>query len=196
MARSMLSEYNVSHSFWAEAINTACFYSNHLYYHQFLENTPYEILNGRKPNITYFRVFGCKCYILKKGTRLSKFEKKCDEGFLLGYSTTSKAYRVWNLASGTLEEVHDVKFDETNGSQEEDKNLDDVRDTQLANAIKKMDIGDIRPREVIEVDDYKDQELSNSNVQASGSHDQNQASTLSQGQDQQQMASTSSLPSD
>jgi len=50
---------------------------------------------------------------------LSKFETKC-EGFLLGYSTTSKAYRVWNLASGTLEEVHDVEFDETNGSQEEE----------------------------------------------------------------------------
>jgi hypothetical protein len=54
---------------------------------------------------------------LKKGTRLSKFEKKYDEGFLLGYSTTSKAYRVWNLASGTLEEVHDVEFDKTNGFQ-------------------------------------------------------------------------------
>jgi transposase InsO family protein len=94
MARSMLSEYNISHSFWAEAINTACFYSNHLYCHQFLEKTPYESLNGRKPNIVYFWVFGCKCYILKKGTRLSKFEKKCDEGFLPGYSTTSKAYRV------------------------------------------------------------------------------------------------------
>jgi transposase InsO family protein len=94
MARSMLSEYNVSHSFWAEAINTACFYSNSLYCHQFLEKTPYEILNGRKPNIAYFLVFGCKCYILQKGTRLSKFEKKCDEGILLGYSTTSKAYRV------------------------------------------------------------------------------------------------------
>ena len=66
MARSMLSEYNVSHSF----------------------------LNDRKPNITYFRGFGCKCYILKKCTRLNKFEKKCDEGFLIGYSTTSKAYRV------------------------------------------------------------------------------------------------------
>ena len=148
MARSMLSEYNVSHSFWAEAINTAC------YCHQLKEKTPYELLNGRKPNITYFWVFGCKCYILKKGTRLSKFEKKC-EGFLLGYTTTSKAYRVWNLASGTLKEVHDVKFDETNGSQEEDENLDDVRDTQLVNAIKNMDIGDIRPREVIEVEDDK-----------------------------------------
>jgi hypothetical protein len=62
-----------------------------------LEKTPYEILNGRKPNIAYFRVFGCKFYILKKGTRLRKFEKKYDEGFLLGYSTTSKAYKVWNL---------------------------------------------------------------------------------------------------
>jgi hypothetical protein len=43
-------------------------------------------------------------------------KRKYDEGFLLGYSTSSKAYRVWNLASGQLEEVHDVKFDETNSS--------------------------------------------------------------------------------
>jgi hypothetical protein len=48
---------------------------------------------------------------------------------LLGYLTTGKAYRVWNLANGTLEEVHDVEFDETNGFQEEDKNLNDVRGT-------------------------------------------------------------------
>jgi hypothetical protein len=100
------------------------------------------------------------------------------------------------LASGTLEEVHDVKFDETNGSQEEDENLDDVRDTQLANTMKKMDVGDIRPREVIEVEDHKDQVLSNLNVQASDSHDQNQASLSSQVQDQQQVASTSSQPND
>jgi transposase InsO family protein len=159
MARSMLNEYNVSHSFWVEAINTTCFYSNRVYCHKFLEKTPYEILNRRKLNIAYFRVFGCKCYILKKGTRLSKFEKKCDEGFLLGYSTTSKAYRVWNLASGQLEKVHDVEFDETNGSQDEEDNLDDVRGTQLANAMKDMDIGDIRPKQVIDVDNNKDQVL-------------------------------------
>jgi transposase InsO family protein len=94
MARSMLSKYNVSHSFWAKAINIGCYYSNRLYCHPMMEKTPYELLNGRKPNIAYFQVFGYKCYILKKGTRLSKFEKKCDEGFLLGYSTTSKAYRL------------------------------------------------------------------------------------------------------
>ena len=76
------------------------------------------------------------------------------------------------MDSGTLEQVHDVEFDETNGSQEEDENLDDARGTQLVNAMKNMDIGDIRPREVIDVEDDKNQVLSNSNVQASGSHDQ------------------------
>jgi hypothetical protein len=59
--------------------------------------------------------------------------------------------------------------------------------------MKKMDVRDIRPREVIEVEDDKDQVLSNSNVQASGSHDQNQASSSSQVQDQQ-VASISSQP--
>jgi hypothetical protein len=54
--------------------------------------------------------------------------------------------------------------DETNGSQEEDDNLDNVRDTQLVNAMKNIDIGDIRPREVINIEDDKNQVLSNSNV--------------------------------
>ena len=88
-----------------------------------------------------------------------------------------------------------MEFDETNGSQEKDKNLDDVRGTQLVNAIKNMDIGDIRPREVINVEDNKNQVLSNSNGQASGSHDQNQASASDDKvQDQQQVASSSSQP--
>ena len=132
---------------------------------------------------------------MKKGTRLSKFEKKCDEGFLLGYSTISKAYRVWNLASGTLKEVHDVEFDETNGSQEEDENLDDVKGTQLVKAMRNMDIGELRPRVVIDIEDDKNQVFSNSNVQASGSHDQVQASASDDKvQDQQQVASSSSQP--
>jgi len=161
-----------------------------------MEKTPYELLNGRKPNIAYFWVFGCKYYLLKKGTRLSKFKKKCDEGFLLGYSTTSKIYRVWNLATGTLEEVHDVDFDETNGSRDEYENQDDVRGTHLANAMKNMDIDDLRHREVIDVEDDKDQVLRTSNVQASGSHDQNQASTSgTQVQDRQASISSHDQPS-
>ena len=153
MARSMLSEYNVSDSFWAEAINTACHASNRLYCHRFHNKTPYELLIGRKPNISYFRVFGCKCYILKKGTRLSKFQSKCDEGFLLGYSSNSKAYRVYNKTHGIVEEAYDVEFDETNGSHNEQENLDDVRSDGLRNAMKNMSIGDVRPREEDEDED-------------------------------------------
>ena len=90
-----------------------------------------------------------------------------------------------------------MKFDETNGSQEKDENLDDVRGTQLVNAMKNMDIGDIRPREMIDVEDDKNQVLSNSNVQTSGSQDQSQASaSVDKVQDQQQVASSSSQPND
>ena len=158
-------------------------------------------MNGRKPNIAYFRVFGCKCYILKKGTRLSKFEKKCDEGFLLGYSTTSKAYRVWNLASGTLEEVHDVEFDETEGSQNEAQNLDDVRGDQLANAMKNMDVGDIRPRQVD--DDNGDIHMINQEVQidsnqdsTSGSHDDDQNQSQASGSNQLPILQPTSIARD
>jgi hypothetical protein len=103
MAISMLSEYNILDSFWAEAINTACRASNRLYCHRLLKKTTYELLIGRKPNISYFRVFRCKCYILRKGTRLSKFQSKYDEGFLLDYSLNRKAYRVYNQRSGLVE---------------------------------------------------------------------------------------------
>ena len=67
----------------------------------------------------------------------------------------------------------------------------------MVNAMKNMDIGDIRPREVIDVEDDKNLVLSNSNVQASGSHDQSQARTSDDKvQDQQQVASSSSQPND
>jgi hypothetical protein len=147
MARSMLAEYNVSNSYWAKAINTACHASNRLYYHKLLKKTPYELFLGRKPNISYFRVFGCKCYILRKGSRLSKFEKQCDEGFLLGYSSNSKAYRVFNKTHGIIEEAYDVEFDETNWSQDENGNCDNVGGIQLRNALKTMVVGEIKPKE-------------------------------------------------
>jgi hypothetical protein len=147
MSRSMLDEYNVSDSFWAEAVNTACHASNRLYCHRFFNKTPYELLNRRKPNISYFRVFGCKCYILRKGSRLSKFQSKCDEGFLIGYSSNSKSYRVYNKSKGFVEEAYDVQFDETMGSQDEKENLDDVRGEELSKTMKTMAIRDIMPRE-------------------------------------------------
>ena len=71
-----------------------------------------------------------------------------------------------------------------------------MRGTQLVNAMKNMDIGDLRPRKVIEVEDDKDQVLFNSNVQANGSHDQDQASASNDKVQDQQVASSSSQPND
>jgi hypothetical protein len=92
-------------------------------------------------------VFDCKCYILRKGSRVSKFEKKCDEGFLLGYSSNSKANRVFNKTHGIIEDAYDVEFDETHGSQDENENLNDVGGVQLRNTMKTVAIGEIKPME-------------------------------------------------
>ena len=143
----MLDEYNTSEEFWAEAVNTACYASNRLFPHKLLEKTPYELLNGKKPDVSYFRVFGCKCYIYKKRQHLGKFQKRCDIGFMLGYSTKSKAYRVFNTATDCIEETYDVEFDESNGSHGAHVDALDVGDELLEEAMKNMAIGDIKPKE-------------------------------------------------
>jgi transposase InsO family protein len=84
MARTMLEEYKTSNRFWAEAINTACYSINRLYLHRILKKTSYELLTGKNRNVSYFSVFGSKCFILVKRGRISKFAPKAVEGFLLG----------------------------------------------------------------------------------------------------------------
>ncbi|KAM0916349.1 hypothetical protein ACQ4PT_010232 [Festuca glaucescens] len=117
MARSMLSEYKSRYDFWAEAISTACHSSNRLYLRKGLNKTPYEILTGHKPNISYFRVFGCKCFYKIKGVRLSKFEPKALEGIFVGYGVESHTYRVFDKASAIVIEYCSVTFEENDGSQ-------------------------------------------------------------------------------
>jgi hypothetical protein len=147
LSRTMLDEYNTSEKLWAEAINTACYASNRLFLQKFLGKTPYELLNGKKPDVSFFRVFGCKCYIYKKRQHLGKFQRRCDISFLVGYSSKSKAYRVFNYATGLVKETYDVKFDESNGSQGAIQNYDDVGDEPLREAMKNMSVGDIKPKD-------------------------------------------------
>jgi hypothetical protein len=117
--RTMLGEYKTLEQFWSEAMNIACHAINRLYLHRLLKKTSYELLTGNKPNVSYFRVFGSKCYILVKKGRHSKFAPKAVEGFLLGYDSNTKVYRVFNKSSGLVEVSSDVVFDDTNGSPRE-----------------------------------------------------------------------------
>jgi hypothetical protein len=144
MARTMLDEYKTSDWFWAEAVNTACHAINHLYLHKLLKKTSCELLTGNKPNVSYFRVFGSKCYVLQKSSRSSKFAPKVHGGFLFGYDSNSRAYCVFNKDSGCVETTCDAMFDEANGSQVEQYGLDVVDDEKdPCEALQKMAIGDV-----------------------------------------------------
>ncbi|KAJ9547356.1 LOW QUALITY PROTEIN: hypothetical protein OSB04_019899 [Centaurea solstitialis] len=111
-ARSMLIEARLPLQFWAEAVNTACYTQNGSLIVKRFNKTAYELFKGRKPNISYFHIFGCNCYIKNDRDNLGKFDAKADDGFLVGYSNVSKAYRVFNKRRQTLEETIHVKFDE------------------------------------------------------------------------------------
>nr|GEU84560.1 putative ribonuclease H-like domain-containing protein [Tanacetum cinerariifolium] len=77
-ARAMLTFANLPLFLWAEAIATACFTQNHLIIHKRLNKTPYELMNKRKPNIKFFRVFGCRCYLLNDFKDVGKLKEKGD----------------------------------------------------------------------------------------------------------------------
>jgi hypothetical protein len=144
MARTMLREFKTPERFWLEAVNTACHAINRVYLHRLLKKALYELLTSNKPNVSYFCVFGSKCYILIKKGRNSKFDPKAVEGFLLGYDSNTKAYRVFNKSSGLVEVSSDIVFDDTNGSPREQLDLDDVDEDDVpTDAICTMAIGEV-----------------------------------------------------
>ncbi|KAJ9552836.1 hypothetical protein OSB04_016881 [Centaurea solstitialis] len=112
-ARSMMAHSGVPQSFWAEAVSTACYTQNRTLIVKRTGKTAYEMVEQRKPNIDYFRVFGCKCYVLNDRDDLGKFEPKSDESIFIGYSHNSKAYRVFNKRTRTILESSNVDFSET-----------------------------------------------------------------------------------
>jgi len=112
MARTMLDEHRTPRKYWAEAVNTACYVSNRIFLRAFKKKTCYELFHGRSPRVSHFRVFGCKCFILKKGN-LDKFESRSMDGIFLGYANHSRAYRVLNLETNQIMETCEVTFDET-----------------------------------------------------------------------------------
>jgi hypothetical protein len=176
MARTMLDEYKTPDRFWAETINTACYSINWLYLHRILKKRSYEFLTGKKPNVSYFRVFGSKCFILIKRGRKSKFAPKAIEGFLLGYDSNTRAYRVINKSTGLVEVSCDLVFDETNGSQAEQVDLDELDDEEApCVALRNMSIEDVCPKESEEPPQAQDQPSSSM-----------QASPLTQDEDQAQ----------
>nr|GEX77878.1 hypothetical protein [Tanacetum cinerariifolium] len=96
----------------AEAIATACFTQNHSIIHKRFDKTPYELMNKRKPNIKFFCVFGCRCYLLNNYEDVGKLKEKGDIGVFVGYSKESAAFRIYNKRARKIHESVNVNFDE------------------------------------------------------------------------------------
>ncbi|GJW83362.1 putative ribonuclease H-like domain-containing protein [Tanacetum coccineum] len=109
-ARTMLADSLLPNTFWAEAVSTACYVLNRVLVTKPHNKTPYELLTGKIPIISYIRPFGCHVTILNTIDHLGKFAGKSDEGFLVGYSLQSKAFRVYNLETKRVEENLHITF--------------------------------------------------------------------------------------
>ncbi|GJT44907.1 putative ribonuclease H-like domain-containing protein [Tanacetum coccineum] len=116
-ARTMLADSLLPIQFWAEAVNTACYVLNRVLVTKPQMKTPYEILMGRSPNISFMRPFGCSLTILNTLDHLGKFDGKSEEGYLLGYSTNSKGFRVYNRVTRKVQDCLHVNFLENQENQ-------------------------------------------------------------------------------
>nr|GFC05552.1 retrovirus-related Pol polyprotein from transposon TNT 1-94 [Tanacetum cinerariifolium] len=111
-ARTMFIFSRAPFFLWAEAITTACFTQNRSIIHRRFNKTPYELINGRKPDISFLHVFGALCYPKNNREDIGKLGAKGDIGFFIGYSADSCAYGVYNRRTKKLIETMNVSFDE------------------------------------------------------------------------------------
>nr|GFA86955.1 hypothetical protein [Tanacetum cinerariifolium] len=113
----MLTFANLPSFLWAEAIAIACFTENCLIIHKRFDKTPYELMNKRKPDIKFFRMFGCRCYLLNDYEDVGKLKAKGDIEAFVGYSKESAAFRIYNRRTRKIHESVNVNFDEISDKQ-------------------------------------------------------------------------------
>ena len=112
MANAMIHNKDMTKDIWGEVINIACHIVNRVYFRLGTQNTPYKLWKVMKINVKYVRIFGNTCFILKDNENVGKFDTRSDEGILLGYSSTSKAYKVLNKRTRKVMETVNVVIDE------------------------------------------------------------------------------------
>ena len=95
MTRCMLHEKNLPKKFWAEAAHTAIFLQNRLLSKAVKDQTPYEAWYGYKPSLNFLKIFGCLCFTHVPQNKRDKLDKRASPGIFIGYSTVSKAYKIF-----------------------------------------------------------------------------------------------------
>nr|GFD03249.1 retrovirus-related Pol polyprotein from transposon TNT 1-94 [Tanacetum cinerariifolium] len=110
-ARTMMILSHAPLFLWAEAIATACYTQNHSIIYGHFNKTPYKLIQGGKPDISYLHGFEALCYPKNDREDIGKLGEKGDIGFFIGYSSNSVAYRVYNRRTMKIMETMNVTFD-------------------------------------------------------------------------------------
>nr|GEZ63798.1 hypothetical protein [Tanacetum cinerariifolium] len=111
-ARTTPANSKLATTFWAEAVNTACYVQNKVLVVKPHNKIPYKLFHGRTPALSFMRPFGCLVTILNTKDHLGKFDGKADEGFFIRYLLNSKAFRVFNSRTRIAEENLHIRFSE------------------------------------------------------------------------------------
>lgn len=110
MTRCMLHEKNLPNKFWVELANTAIFLQNMFPTKAMKDQTPFEAWYGYKPSLEFLTTFGCLCFTHVPQSKRDKLDKRASPGIFVGYSTVSKAYKVFQPQTGSIVVSKDVHF--------------------------------------------------------------------------------------
>ncbi|GKC06724.1 retrovirus-related pol polyprotein from transposon TNT 1-94, partial [Tanacetum coccineum] len=112
VARTMIIFSKALLFLWAEAINTSCYTQNRSLIRLRYKKTPYELMQDKKPDLSFFHVFGALCYPTNDHEDLGKFDAKVDIGIFVGYTPVKKAFKIYNRRTCIITETIHVTFDE------------------------------------------------------------------------------------
>nr|GEY65863.1 hypothetical protein [Tanacetum cinerariifolium] len=111
-ARTMLIFSKALMFLWAEVVATACYTQNSSLIHTRHHKTPYELVHNKKPDLTFFRVFGALCYPTNDSEDLGKLQPTADTRIFVGYAPSRKGYQIYNKRTRRIMETIHVQFDE------------------------------------------------------------------------------------
>jgi hypothetical protein len=129
MAWTMIMDSKLKDIFWTQAVHTTIYIQNRVILRNNTDKTPYEIWKGRPTNVKHFRVFGSKCYIKREDGRMGNFDSRVDKWIFVGYSSTRKAYKFYNIILNKVVESINVTIDETGrpkSKEEENKSMEQI----------------------------------------------------------------------
>jgi hypothetical protein len=109
----MLMDSKLKDMFWTQVVHTTVHIQNRVILRNNTYKTPYELWKGRPTNVKNFIFFGRKCYIKREDGGMGKFDSCVDKGVLVGYSSTLKEYKWYNLRLNKFVERINITIDET-----------------------------------------------------------------------------------